>query len=87
MTDTATIGHNGIGGAAAEQLKKFVERIERVEDEISGLQQDRKDIYSEAKGTGFDVKVLRKLISRRKRDRAVLQEEEAILELYEGVFG
>lgn len=87
MTDTATIGHNGIGGAAAEQIKQFVSRIERIEDEISERQMDRKEIYAEAKGQGFDVKILRKLIARRKRDRDELAEEESLLELYEGVFG
>ena len=87
MTDTATIGHNGIGGTAAEQLKSFVSRIERLEDEKSGISQDIKDVYAEAKGTGFDTKVLRKLVSRRKRNQEELKEEEAILELYEGVFG
>lgn len=67
---------------AADQLKAFIERIERLEEEKAGLSNDIKDVYAEAKGNGFDVKVLRKIISLRKRDHAERQEEEAILELY-----
>ena len=71
-----------VGGVAAEQLRAIVERIERLEEEKKALQEDIKDVYAEAKGNGFDVKILRKIISLRKRDRAELDEEETILELY-----
>ena len=67
---------------AADQLKAFIERIERLEEEKAGISSDIKDIYSEAKGNGFDTKVLRKIISLRKQDYAERQEQEAILELY-----
>ncbi|MEA2757190.1 MAG: hypothetical protein QOJ54_3479 [Aliidongia sp.] len=71
-----------VGGVAADQLRSIVERIERLEEEKKALQEDIKDVYAEAKGNGFDVKILRKIISIRKRDRAELDEEETLLELY-----
>ena len=71
-----------VGGVAADQLRSIVERIERLEEEKKALAEDIKDVYAEAKGNGFDTKILRKLISMRKRDRAELDEEETILELY-----
>jgi uncharacterized protein (UPF0335 family) len=67
---------------AADQLKSFIERIERLEEEKAGIAGDIKEIYAEAKGNGFDTKVIRKIISIRKKDYAERQEEEAILELY-----
>ncbi|GJE27885.1 DUF2312 domain-containing protein [Methylobacterium organophilum] len=72
---------------AADQLKSIIERIERLEEEKAGLAGDIKDVYAEAKANGFDVKVLRKIISMRKRDHAERQEEEAILELYMQALG
>jgi uncharacterized protein (UPF0335 family) len=72
---------------AADQLKAFIERIERLEEEKAGIAGDIKDVYAEAKGTGFDTKVLRKIIALRKRDHAERQEEEAILELYMQALG
>ncbi|QCO05461.1 DUF2312 domain-containing protein [Azospirillum argentinense] len=77
------IGHNSVGGIAADRLKSFIERIERVEEEKRGLSEDIKEIYSEAKGTGFDTKIIRKVIARRKLDRADRQEQDNLLELYE----
>jgi len=67
---------------AADQLKAFIERIERLEDEKMALADDIKEVYAEAKGTGFDTKIMRKIISLRKKDHAERQEEEAIMELY-----
>ncbi len=67
---------------AADQLKAFIERIERLEEEKAGIAGDIKEIYAEAKGNGFDTKVIRKIISIRKKDYAERKEEEAILELY-----
>ena len=72
---------------AADQLKAFIERIERLEEEKAGIAGDIKDVYAEAKANGFDTKVLRKIISLRKRDYAERQEEEAILELYMQALG
>ena len=67
---------------AADQLKAVIERIERLEDEKKALADDIKEVYAEAKGTGFDTKIMRKIISLRKKDHAERQEEEAIMELY-----
>jgi uncharacterized protein (UPF0335 family) len=67
---------------AADQLKTLIERIEKLEEEKKEISDDIKDIYGEAKATGFDVKVLRKLISIRKQDRDERMEQEAIMELY-----
>jgi uncharacterized protein (UPF0335 family) len=67
---------------AADQLKSFIERIERLEEEKAGLAGDIKEVFAEAKGSGFDTKVMRKIISIRKKDHAERQEEDAILELY-----
>lgn len=72
---------------AADQLKAFVERLERVDEEITGLRDDRKGILAEAKGNGFDAKAIGKLLALRKKDLAERQEEEAILELYCSALG
>lgn len=74
-------------GVAREQLRAFVERIERLEEEKKRIADDIKEVYSEAKGNGFDVAVLRKLISIRKRDADEVQEEESILDLYMSALG
>ncbi len=70
-----------------EMLQSFVGRIERLEEEKSAISSDIKDVYAEAKGNGFDVKVLRKLIQVRKQDKQERQEMESILELYEEALG
>jgi uncharacterized protein (UPF0335 family) len=67
---------------AADQLKAFIERIERLEEEKAGIVGDIKDVYAEAKGNGFDTKVLRTIIALRKRDYVKHQEEEAIMAAY-----
>ncbi len=65
-----------------DQLKSIVERIERLEEEKKTIADDIKEVYSEAKANGYDVKVLRKVISIRRRDLRERREEEAILDLY-----
>lgn len=65
-----------------DQLKSIVERIERLEEEKQTISDDIGEVYSEAKGNGYDVKVLRKVIAIRKRDANERAEEEAILDLY-----
>jgi len=72
---------------AADQLRSFIERIERLEEEKAGISGDIKDVYSEAKGNGFDTKAIRKIISLRKKDHAERQEEDAILETYMQALG
>lgn len=71
-----------IGGIAADRLRSFVERIERLEEERAALSADVRDVYSEAKGAGFDVKILRQVIRLRKMDKADRQEQEELLDLY-----
>ena len=65
-----------------DQLKSIVERIERLEEEKKTISDDIKEVYAEAKGNGYDVKILRKVIAIRKRDANERAEEEAILDLY-----
>ncbi len=70
------------GGVAADQLRAFVERVERLEEEKKVIADDIKDVYAEAKGNGFDVKILRKVVSLRKKQPHEREEEEAVLDLY-----
>jgi uncharacterized protein (UPF0335 family) len=72
---------------AADQLRSYVERIERIEEEIAGLNGDKKEIYAEAKGNGFDTKALKKIVALRRKDYAERREEAAILELYMHALG
>jgi uncharacterized protein (UPF0335 family) len=70
-------------GFAKEHLRSFVDRIERLEEERGALSADIREVYSEAKGTGFDTRILRM----RKLDKADFQEQEAILDLYLNALG
>lgn len=67
---------------AKDQLKAFIERVERLEAEKKGLSDDIRDVFAEAKGSGFDVGVLRQVIRLRKQDVSERKEAEAILETY-----
>ena len=71
----------------AGRLRAFIERIERLEEEKKALSDDIKDVYGEAKANGFDVKILRKIVSIRKQDRDQRMEEETILDLYLAALG
>lgn len=76
------LGHN-----IKDQLKSIVERIENVAEQIKELRRDQSEIFLEAKGNGYDVKVLRKVIAIRKQDPSARQEQEAILETYMQALG
>ena len=76
-----------VGGVAVEQLRSFIERIERLEEEKSALSGDIKEVYAEAKGHGFDTKIMRKVISIRKLEDAERQEQESLLDLYMAALG
>lgn len=76
-----------VGGVAGARLKSFIERIERLEQEKAALMEDIKEVYAEAKGTGFDTKTMRKIISLRKMDREKRRESEELLELYKSAIG
>ena len=71
----------------AEQIRAFVERIERMDAEIADRKDDRKEVLAEAKGTGLDTKALLKIVALRKRNRDDVAEEEAILDLYKSALG
>jgi uncharacterized protein (UPF0335 family) len=89
MTDTPQAGHNSETASkfAAAQLLSIVERIERMEEEKKAISDDIKDVYTESKGNGFDVKALRTIIRLRKQDASERQEEESILETYMNALG
>lgn len=76
-----------VGGVAGKRLTSFIERIERLEIEKSELAEDIKEIYGEAKGTGFDPKTIRKIIRLRKMDIEKRREEDELLELYKAAIG
>jgi len=75
-TSTRTVG------TTADRLRSFIQRVERLEEDKKGIADDIKEVYGEAKGEGFDVKVLRKVIALRKKDPEEVAEEEELLELY-----
>ncbi len=75
------------GGVAAEQLQQIVMRIENLEEEKANGANDIKEVYAEAKGNGFDTKILRQIIRLRKQDKAERQEQEALLDLYMQALG
>ncbi|MGE4480981.1 DUF2312 domain-containing protein [Acidocella sp.] len=72
---------------AGERLRSIIERIERLEEERKALASDIKDIYSEAKSAGFDVKVIRQLIRIRKQEPAEVEEQETLLDIYRRAIG
>ena len=75
------------GGVAGDQLKSLIERIERLEEEKAALTGDIREIYAQAKGNGFDTKVMRQLIRLRRMDRADRREQEELLDLYKRAIG
>lgn len=83
MTDTT----NDVQGIAAAQLRSIIERVERLEEEKKGLADDIRDIMAEAKGQGFDIKIIRQIIKLRKMDGSDRQEQETLLDLYKAALG
>lgn len=80
-------GASNVGGIAGERLKSFIERIERLQEERKALNEDIKEVFSEAKGTGFDTKIMRKLIAVRKMDKDDLDEEMTLMDVYARAIG
>ena len=76
-----------LNSTAQTQLKTIIERIERLEEDKAAVMADLKEVFLEAKGNGFDVKILRKVIRLRKQDTAKRQEEEALVDLYLSAIG
>jgi uncharacterized protein (UPF0335 family) len=87
MAKTSETANAGTSEVNAGHLRAFVERIERLEEEKKALSGDIKDVYGEAKANGFDVKIMRKIVSIRKQDRDSRIEEETILDLYLAALG
>lgn len=92
----AGIGHNSgdtpahpdvLNGMAQSQIRSIIERVERLEVEKAEVLEQIKEVFAEAKGNGFDTKILRKVIALRRQDRAKRLEEEAILDLYLSALG
>lgn len=75
------------GNIAADQLRLFIERIERLEEEKKGIADDIRDVYSEAKGQGYDAKIMRQIVRLRKMTNDDRQEMEAVLETYKAALG
>jgi uncharacterized protein (UPF0335 family) len=74
-------------GISADQLRQFIERIERLEQEKANIMIDIKEVYAEAASTGFDAKIMRQIIRIRKMDQAELEEQESLLDLYKEALG
>jgi uncharacterized protein (UPF0335 family) len=83
------VGHNSgdVGGVAADKLKAFIERIERLESEKTDLAADIREVYAEAKGNGFDTKIMRKVIALRKMEEPDRKEQDELLDLYRKAVG
>ena len=75
------------GTVAADQLRLFIERIERLEEEKKGIADDVKDVYAEAKSNGYDTKTMRKVVALRRLESHVRQEADALLETYRNALG
>ena len=76
-----------VGGIASERLQSFVERLERLEEEKAALSEDIKEVYSEAKSGGFDIKIIRQIVRLRKMNTADRREQEELLDLYKNALG
>lgn len=76
-----------VGGVAGKRLKSFIERVERLEEEKAGTAEDIKEVYAEAKGVGFDPKIIRKVIRERKMDAEKRREEYELMDLYKSAIG
>jgi uncharacterized protein (UPF0335 family) len=87
LIDEPIVRQGGNSGVAAGQLRNFVERIERLEEEKGTIAQDIKEVYAEGKASGLDTRILRRVITLRKKDAAEREEEEAVLALYMSALG
>lgn len=76
-----------LNGAAQTRLRTIIERVERLEEDKAAVMNDMKEVFAEAKGEGFDVKILRKIVRLRKQDRAKRLEEQALIDLYLSAIG
>ncbi len=79
--------NDNVGGIAAAELRQFIERVERLEEEKKGLQDDIKDVFAEMKGRGYEPKIVKKILQLRRQDADERQEEESLLEVYMSALG
>lgn len=86
-TPTSTAASDAAYSVTADELRQFIEQYEHLEAEKKDIAEQQKEIMSEAKGRGYDTKVMRKIMAMRKRDKDDLAEEEAILEMYKAALG
>ena len=75
------------GNVAADQLRLFIERIERLEEEKKGIADDVRDVYAESKSNGYDTKTMRKIVALRKMETHTRQEADALLDTYRNALG
>ena len=87
MPATAAVNEQPAQRVAKDQLRAFIERVERLEEEKKAIADDIRDVYGEAKGNGYDVKALRTIVRLRKQDKDERREQEAILETYMHALG
>jgi uncharacterized protein (UPF0335 family) len=87
MPDGAKIAGKRSDTVAGERLKSFVERIEKLEEERTSLGADIREVYSEAKGSGFDIKIMRQVIRLRKMEPAERAEMDELLDIYKQAIG
>jgi uncharacterized protein (UPF0335 family) len=76
-----------IGGIAGDQLQSYIDRLERLNEEKDGISADIREVFAEAKGNGFDVKIMRQILKLRKLDRDTAAEQETLLDLYKRALG
>lgn len=81
----AAIGHNS--GVSGDRLKSFIERVERVEEEKQAAVEDIKDIYQEVRAAGFEPKIVKKIVAKRRKSKEALREEQELLALYLAAIG
>lgn len=87
QSEPAGVGHNSGGEVSSERLRSYVQRIEKLEEAKASAQEDIRDVYSEAKSTGFDVKIIRQIVRLRKVDIEKRREQEELLDLYKSALG
>lgn len=78
---------NNVGGIAVDRLRSIIERVERMEDERKALGSDIRDVFTEAKSAGFDVKAIKQIIKLRKQEPAEVEEQETLVETYRRALG
>ena len=76
-----------VGGIAGDALRQYIERIERLEEEKKTISEDIREVFAEAKGNGFDSKIMRKIISLRKMEESERDEQDTLLDLYKAALG